>query len=92
MYTQRLVEQVEYKNMKYRYLKTLLFYDSRPIMVKMIFISISLRLHGIVVVGHQTRRFSTSGVLKTRVIGIAEDSLDPRQDPSGGHGLVREVA
>lgn len=60
-------------------------------MVKLVFISISLRLHGVVVVGHQTRRFPTSGVLKTRVIGIAEDSLDPRQDPSGGHGLVREV-
>lgn len=30
--------------------------------------------------------------MKTRVVGIAEDSLDPWQDPCGGHGLVGEVA
>lgn len=61
-------------------------------MVKMAFISISLCLHGVVVVGHQTRRLPSGGVLKTRVVGIAEDPLDPRQNPSGGHGLVGEVA
>lgn len=48
-------------------------------------------LHGIVVVGHQARRFTTCGVLKTRVVGITEDALDPWQDPCGGHGLVGEV-
>lgn len=82
------MEQVEYENTKC--LKGLLFHNSRHKMAKKIFIS--LDLHGVVVVGHQTRRFPTSGVLKTRVVGIAEDSLDPRQDPSGGHGLIREVA
>lgn len=51
-----------------------------------------MRLHGVVVVGHEARRFTTGGVLKTRVIGITEDSLDPWQDPWGGHGLVGEVA
>lgn len=60
--------------------------------MKRIFVSISFRLHGVVVVGHQTRRFPTGGVLKTRVVGVAEDPLDPRQNPGGGHGLVREVA
>ncbi len=49
-------------------------------------------LHGVVVVGHQARRFTTGGVLKTRVVGITEDSLDPWQDPCWGHGLVGEVA
>lgn len=49
-------------------------------------------LHGVVVVGHQARRFTTGGVLKTGVVGITKDSLDPWQDPCGGHGLVGEVA
>lgn len=61
-------------------------------MFKRILVPIWLRLHGVVVVGHQTRRFPTGGVLETRVVGVAEDPLDPRQEPSGGHGLVREVA
>lgn len=70
----------------------LLLHNSRAETFKMIFVSISVRLHGVVVVGHQTRRFPTGGVLKTRVLGIAEDPLDPRQNSGGGHGLVREVA
>lgn len=73
-------------------LKILLLDHSKLKMVQKVFISISVCLHGVVVVGHQTRRLPTSGVLKTRVIGIAEDPLDPRQDASGGHGLVGEVA
>lgn len=47
--------------------------------------------HRVVVVGHQTGGLSSGGVLKTGVVGITEDSLDPWQDPGRGHGLVWEV-
>lgn len=48
-------------------------------------------LHGVVVVGHQTRRLSSGRELETGVVGVAEDPLDPRQDPRWWHGLVWEV-
>lgn len=48
--------------------------------------------HGVVVVGHQAGRLATGGVLETGVVGIAEDSLDPRQNTWGRHCLVGEVA
>lgn len=79
------------KKAEYEVLENIIV-DSRPNIVKMILSSISLGLHGVVVVGHQTWRFPTSGVLETRIVGVAEDTLDPRQEASRGHGLVREVA
>ena len=47
--------------------------------------------HGVVEVAHHPRTLPGRGVTEAGVVGVANDSLHPGQDPSRGHGLVREV-
>lgn len=48
-------------------------------------------LHGVVIVGDDTWWLSSGGLPEAGVVGVAEDALQPRQDPRWGHGLVREM-
>lgn len=52
----------------------------------------SQHLHGVVIVWHNSRRFSRGGTLKTRIVHIAENSLEPRQHSGWGHRLVGKMA
>lgn len=36
-------------------------------------------LHGVVIVGHNSRRFPWGGIFKTGIVHIAENPLEPRQ-------------
>jgi hypothetical protein len=49
-------------------------------------------LHGVVIVRHNSRRFSRGGALKTRIVHVAENPLEPGQQSRRGHRLVRKMA
>ena len=48
-------------------------------------------LHGVIEVPHHPGRLPGCGVAEAGVVGVANNTLHPRQDPCRRHGLVREV-